>query len=120
MKPLNIFFCMVACATFARESVAAPTVYTRQHDVLVDAIKMGSASGVMQGPVAERFTLQFKSEGVLQVFAKTIQAFKRPDCKRVEMVFTKKDVDTPKGRTDAILKTQVNYCLDGSPPNLPE
>jgi hypothetical protein len=32
------------------------------------------------------------------------------------MVFTKKNVDMPQGRTDVVLKTQLNYCLDGTPP----
>lgn len=101
---------------FARESLAGPTVYTRQHDVLAAAIRNGSSSGVMEGEVAEHFTRQFRSTGPLLVTAKVIKSFSRADCKRLEMVFTKKDVDTPQGRTDAILKTQLNYCLDGTPP----
>ena len=75
-----------------------------------------SSSGVMEGEVAEHFTRQFRSTGPLLVTAKVIKSFSRADCKRLEMVFTKKDVDTPQGRTDAILKTQLNYCLDGTPP----
>ncbi|MFA6595962.1 MAG: hypothetical protein WCT00_06575 [Bacilli bacterium] len=108
-------FAAILAVTFACESLAE-TVYTRQHDVLADAIRNGSASGVMQGAVDEHFTRQFRSTGPLLVTATVIKSFKREDCKRVRMVFTKKDVDTPKGRTDAILKTELNYCLDGRPP----
>jgi len=116
MTKLTTFLFLLVCQTFARESLAAPTVYTRQHDVLAATIRNGSTSGVMEGEVAEHFTRQFRSTGLLLVNAKVIQSFKRADCKRLEVVLTKKDVDTPKGRTDAILKTQLNYCLDGRPP----
>lgn len=117
MKQLPAILILLACSTFARESLAGgPTVYTRQHDVLATAIRNGSTSGVMEGEVAEHFTRQFRSTGPLLVSAKVIKSFNRADCKRLEMVFTKKDVDTPQGRTDAILKTQLNYCLDGTPP----
>lgn len=116
MKTLSIALLLLVGSTFARESFAWPTVYTRQHDVLAEAIRNGSASGVMEGEVAEYFTRQFRSTGPLLVTAKAIQSFSRAHCKRLEMVFTKKDVDTPQGRTDAILKTQLNYCLDGAPP----
>ncbi len=116
MKNITTLFLLLACSAFARESNAAQTIYTRQHDVLVAAIKNGSASGEMQGDVAEHFTRQFRSTGPLLVKATTIKSFPRADCKRVEVIYTKKDVDTPRGRTDAILKMQVNYCLDGTPP----
>ncbi|MCW5323667.1 hypothetical protein D5039_21740 [Verminephrobacter aporrectodeae subsp. tuberculatae] len=115
MKTLSIVLVLL-CSTFARESLAGPTVYTRQHDVLAAAIRNGKSSGVMEGTVAEHFTRQFRSTGQLLVTATVIKSFSRADCKRLEIVFTKKDVDTPQGRTDAILKTQLNYCLNGAPP----
>jgi hypothetical protein len=116
MKPLFTCLVVLVCSTFARESLAVPTVYTRQHDVLAAAIRNGSSSGVMEGEVAEHFTRQFRSTGPLLVAAKVINSFARADCKRLEMVFTKKNVDMPQGRTDVVLKTQLNYCLDGTPP----
>jgi hypothetical protein len=106
---------LLLCATVAHAN-SAETVYTNQHDVLVAAIKNGSAQGVMGGQVAEKFTRQFSSTSPLLVNAKVISALAQADCKRLEIIFTKKDIDTPKGKTDAILKTQVNYCIDGSPP----
>ncbi|HHV7523715.1 TPA: hypothetical protein ACUNF5_005240 [Burkholderia orbicola] len=115
MKKITSILLMVACASFARES-AAQEVYTRQGDLLVAAIKAGSASGEMRGPVAELFTRQFRSQGPLLVSAKVIRALRRDGCKRLEMTFTKKDVETPKGVSDAVLKTELNYCADGAPP----
>ncbi len=116
MKTISLAITLLACAIFARESLAAPTVYTQQQDVLIAAIRNGSSSGVMEGEVAEHFTRQFRSTGPLLVTAKVIKSFSRADCKRLEVVFTKKDMDTPNGSTDAILKTRLNYCLDGIPP----
>lgn len=115
MKTRILLCLLLACPMFARESLGQ-TVYRQQHDLLAEAIKNGSASGVMEGPVAEHFTRQFRSTGALRVNARVIKSFARVECKRIETVFTKKDVETPKGRTDAILRTQINYCLDGSPP----
>lgn len=106
---------LILMAAFARESLAEP-IYSNPHDLLVKAIQLGRASGVLEGKVAEHFTRQFHSTGPLLASATVIQSFPRADCKRLEMVFTKKDVDTPKGLTDAIMKTRLNYCLDGKPP----
>ena len=116
MKTLNTLLVLLCCSTVACEGLAQTTVYTRQHDLLAAAIRHGSTSGVMEGEVAEHFTRQFRSTGPLLVSASVIQSFGRSDCKRLEMVFTKQEVETPRGRTDAVLKSRLNYCLDGSPP----
>lgn len=116
MKTLPPLLVLLCCTTGALDSLAQTNVYTRQHDLLAAAIRHGSTSGVMMGEVAEHFTRQFRSTGPLLVSASVIQSFSRNDCKRLEMVFTKQDVETPRGRTGAILKTRLNYCLDGSPP----
>lgn len=116
MKTLSTLLVLLCCSTCARDCLAQTTVYTRQHDVLAAAIRQGSTSGVMEGEVAEHFTRQFRTTGPLLVTASVIQSFRRSDCKRLEMVFTKQEVETPRGRTDAILRTRLNYCLDGSPP----
>lgn len=106
----------VALALVPQHSQATTVAFSEPHAVLAQAIRTGSASGVMTGSVAEHFTRQFRSIGQLLVNAKVIQNLANPDCKRLEMVFTKQDVETPKGRTEAILKTQLDYCLDGGPP----
>ena len=117
MKKYLCTFLMVVFGTFLCESQSAKQhVFNDQNELLTAAIRRGSASGLMVGEVAEMFTKQFKSNGALQVVATTIQHFKRPDCKRLEVVYTKKEVVTPPGKTDAIFKIQVNYCLDGHPP----
>lgn len=103
-------------AIFARESHAEPT-YAKQHELLVAAIKNGSASGLMTGELADLFSRQFNSVGVLRANAKVVRSFPQPDCKRIEIIYTKADVMTKSGPEDDIkLKLGLNYCLDGRPP----
>lgn len=102
--------------TFARESLPLSKVYTRQHDLLVDAIRQGAAAGVMKGDVAEIFAAQFQTRGALLVTARSIRSWRQKGCKRIEVVYTQRDIDTPKGRTEGTFTQQLNYCLDGLPP----
>lgn len=96
--------------------LAQEKVYSRQRDVLVDAIRNGHSAGVMHGEVAEHFTRELRSTSALRVEARVLQALERETCKRLEMVYTKDGVPTPQGPTQARLTTQLNYCLDGGPP----
>lgn len=107
--------CLVFAAVFARES-EAQVVYNKLHDILGLAVANGSASGILTGPVADKFTQQFKSDGSLYVNAQVIKSYQREGCKRLNVVLTKKDVNTPKGSTDANLRMKMNYCIDGSMP----
>ncbi len=97
---------------------AAPNVYLKPHDVFVEAIQKGKAQGEMQGEVAEHFTRELKSAGRLLVSSKVIKRFKQEGCAQLETTFTKQNVDTPQGQTEAVLKTRLNYCQDGTPPVL--
>ncbi len=106
---------ILAVSTFARES-SAQTFYTDAHSVLVDAIKNGSASGVMGGKIAELFARNFSGGGSVLVDATVIESFPQEGCKRLSVIYTKKNVITPQGRTDARLDTKINYCLDGRAP----
>jgi hypothetical protein len=103
---------------FADPAAAADghKVYTRQHDVLVQAIKEGHAEGVLTGQSADLFTKQFNSQGALLVTARVLQSFSQPECKRLEMVYTKQGVVGPNGPQDVVMNTKLNYCTDGRPP----
>lgn len=94
---------------------ASAATFNSPHELLVEAIRAGSAKGQMVGSVNEIFTLQFRSDGPLNVSAKTVQIL-AGDCRRLEVEYRKEGVSTPKGITAAILTTQLNYCLDGSAP----
>lgn len=115
MKTINAIALAILVAGFARES-AAQTVYLRQHDMLVQAIRNGTADGVMTGDTAELFKRQFKSDGHLLAHAEVIGQFSRADCKRIQVVYTKKEVITDKGPQDLKMNMKLNYCIDGKPP----
>lgn len=100
---------------FARES-GAQTVYLRQHDMLVQAIRNGTAEGLMRGDTANLFQRQFNSDGPLLAHAQVIGQFARPDCKRLQVVYTKKEVMSEKGPQDLTMTMKLNYCIDGEPP----
>lgn len=108
-------------ATFARESAAQEVrksvIYTNQHQMLVDTIKNGSAYGVMTGQTADTFRKQFKSDGMLMVTSTTLRDFPgQPDCKRVQVIYTKKEVITPTGPRDLDMQMKLNYCTSGRAP----
>ena len=106
----------VFAATFARDS-SAQTIFPRQHDMLVQTIRTGHAEGVMTGETADLFSKQFKSSGMLLVAADVIQDFEgEPDCKRIKVIYTKKEVMTPNGPRDLNMDIKLNYCLSGQAP----
>lgn len=103
-------------ATFARESLA-DGIYNTPHDLMVETIRNGAASGLMSGEVARKFDAQFRSTGALMVSARILTRYKQPGCARLAVDYTKKDVPTPRGLSAAHLNTQINYCLDGRAPD---
>lgn len=105
----------VASLPCAHES-AAQAVYTNPHDLMVDAIRSGRASGTLGGPTADLFARQFGSGGTLLVRAEAIGDFPQPECKRLRVVFTKKEAAGAKGLGDVTMTTAINYCLNGSAP----
>jgi hypothetical protein len=115
MHKLRNLIATLVLGAFAGES-AADGFYSNAHDLMVEAIRSGQASGVMGGDIASKFTAQFKSNGALLVDAKKILSYKQPGCARLAVNYTKKDVPTAQGITSAHLNTQINYCLDGRAP----
>lgn len=91
-------------------------IYTSIDVLLAETIKQGTAAGVISGAIAEHFARELRSRGPLLVNARVISPLKRTDCKRIEVVYIKKEVQTLKGPTEAILKMKLDYCLDGGPP----
>lgn len=115
----KLFFCILlytSTALTAKEH--SEPVYASTHDMLVKTIQNGHIEGIMIGDIAEHLTREFRSTGTLLVEAKVVKSLPQEDCKRIEVTYTKKDVTTPKGLTGVILKMKLNYCLDGSPPDV--
>jgi len=107
-----MFFGLIASSS----GWASESMYTDAHSFLVQAISTGKASGVLTGPIDEHFSRQFQSTGTLRIKARVIRELASPQCKHLEVVYTKEDVPTPKGKTEAILATELDYCLNGEPP----
>lgn len=118
MRSTLVLACLACLAgpSAAQSAGVRSTVYASGHELLVAAIRDGSAAGVMQGAVAAKFTSQFHSNGVLLAAADVIGSFPRGDCKRLLVRYTKQDVVGPRGPQDVALTIKMNYCLDGRPP----
>lgn len=115
MKKYFFLTLLFTTVVYAQES-PAQQIYSSPHEVLITTIKKGSTSGIMVGKMAEHLTRTFRSQGTLFFKSTVVKSFQQEGCKRIEIIYTKKEVKTPKGLTDAILKMQINYCLDGSAP----
>jgi hypothetical protein len=110
-KSLTILIAFVfACVTKADE------LYENSHNVMIEVIKNGQASGVMGGEMAKKFAQQFSSNGTLLFESKRLFLYKQAGCARIEVNYTKQDIATPNGNQELKLATQINYCLDGRAP----
>lgn len=112
---LSKFILAVAC-TFCAHGARAQVLYANAHELFVDAIRTGTASGVMTGEIAEHFSRQFHSTSTLFANARVIAPLIQPDCRRLEVIMRKADVATPTGRQAVTMTAKLNYCLDGKPP----
>lgn len=97
-------------------SALADGYYADGHALMLEALREGQASGVMGGALAQRFALQFHSQGALLVRAERLRSYRQPGCARLALRFSQQQVPTPQGWTVVHLDTQINYCLDGEPP----
>jgi len=115
MKSLNTL--MVICLLVIAGESHADGAYTDAKALLEDAIRQDSVSGVMGGEIADAFSSQFSTKGLLLVEARVIGSFKEEGCKRIGLRFTQEGVATPKGNTEVHLNMTINYCLNGDIPN---
>jgi hypothetical protein len=95
----------------------ATRFYDTLHNVLLDTFAKTKVEGFMNNEISEKFNKQFKMTGPVIVRSELVRFLANPDCAHFKVVFTKKGVMTPKGKTDANLRTEMDYCKDGSPPS---
>jgi hypothetical protein len=106
---------VLAFTAFTGDASATPT-YHHPHELLVKAIGDGTAAGLMVGPIADHFTTTLQSKAPLKARARVLKRFQEAGCARLELVLTKDHVNTPKGMTSAVMTSQMNYCVNGKPP----
>ncbi|KML57039.1 hypothetical protein D1006_40895 [Burkholderia stabilis] len=108
----------VTCA--AALSVCAHMAYAGSYDdfsaVLVDAIDHGSAFGALRGPVANSLITKLHANGPVYVTARPIGDLPRPGCRRLDVLFDIRGVQTAVGETSGRLDVKMNYCRDRVPP----
>lgn len=99
---------------------AAPTARASSYDdfsaVLVDAIDHGTSFGALRGPVAHSLTEKLHANGPVYVTARPIGDLPRAGCKRLDVLFDIRGVQTDAGETSGRLDLKMNYCRDGVPP----
>lgn len=82
------------------------------------AIQEGRATGTVTGSVAQALSSGTKGTGDVLARIEVIGEFKDPQCKRLQVTVSQRDVPTLQGpRTTITLPTMaLNMCLDGNPP----
>lgn len=80
----------------------------------------GRASGILDGPLAQRLRTEFRTAADLQVEVSTLHTFKQPGCKRlsIQMRLPGVIVRMPSGASREFqTDTALNMCRDGNPPS---
>lgn len=85
--------------------------------ILIDAIKHGSASGILTGPQADAWKRKTGSSDPILVEAKVIKRFSQPDCARLAVKMTQAKIPKKDGSTGPLeVGWGMNLCTDGLPP----
>jgi len=87
--------------------------------LLIQAIDApgGKASGVLVGPVAEKFMATTGSSAPVKADVTTIKGFKQEGCKRLNVRLSQANVQAKDGRmVDFGIDYGINLCRDGNPP----
>lgn len=98
---------------------AGQTLYNRPHEALIEAIRSGGAQGVLIGNLADQLHARLEGRSPIQLSVRVLRPLSQAGCARLEMLLTKDQVPTPKGLTQARIRSELSYCLDGRPPGDP-
>ncbi|MDN7742168.1 hypothetical protein [Burkholderia gladioli] len=112
----RLFFRVGAIALLAAAPTARASSYDDFSAVLVDAIDHGTSFGALRGPVAHSLTEKLHANGPVYVTARPIGDLPRAGCKRLDVLFDIRGVQTDAGETSGRLDLKMNYCRDGVPP----
>lgn len=111
--------CVVSLVAMALSHIIHAADYTAIKPILVQAIDApdGKASGVIAGPIAEKFRAITGSSDAVVVEVTTLKSFKQEGCKRLNVRLKQANVPTKDGKTTVFaIDYGINLCRDGSPP----
>lgn len=107
----------IACLSVTVATQAAE--YTNIKPLLIQAIDApgGAASGVIVGPIADKFKSTTGSSSPVRVEVTTLKSFKQEGCRRLNVRMRQANVPTKDGKPiDFGMDYGMNVCRDGSPP----
>ena len=81
--------------------------------LLIRAIELGSAHGVLVGEAAIYVRQKFDSSTPIEIDVRSLHALPQAGCSRLEVTTRQKDVRENGKRADKELTYQVSYCRDG-------
>jgi hypothetical protein len=91
----------------------ARTEVTEIKPLLIRAIELGSAHGVLVGEAATYVRQKFDSSTPIEIDVRSLYALPEAGCSRLEVTTRQKAVLEKTKRDDKELIYQVSYCRDG-------
>lgn len=110
---------LVTGACLIAFSQATAAEYSNLKLAMLEAIDSpsGSVSGVVVGPVADKFASTTGSRSQVMVEVTTLKSFRQEGCKRLNVRLKQANVQAKDGKSAEFgIDYGVNLCRDGSPP----
>lgn len=108
-----------AVASIISPAVVMAVEYSSPKTAMLEAIDApaGRVSGVLRGPVADKFASTTGSRSPVMVEVTTLKSFQREGCKRLNVRLKQANVQAKDGKSAEFgIDYGVNLCRDGSPP----
>lgn len=107
---------MLAFLTMAQSAAAQPVARMEVSEIkplLIRAIELGSAHGVLVGVGADYVRRQFDATAPIEIDVRTLHALPQAGCRRLEITTRQRDVLEQGKRSDKALTYQLSFCRDG-------
>lgn len=107
----------LACAHNAAGETVTRTPVSGIKPLLIRAIELGAAHGVLAGDAATYIRQKFDANTPIEIDVRTLHALPQAGCSRLELTTRQQDVQVKTQRSDQALTYQVSYCRDGRFPD---
>lgn len=114
---LTVTLASLVVAHGAAAQPLARTQVTEIKPLLIRAIELGSARGVLVGEAATYVRQKFDSSTPIEIDVRALHALPQAGCSRLEVTTRQKDVLEKTKRDDKELVYQLSYCGDGRFPD---